>query len=320
MDRLKRYFDEFNQVVARHRKVTIVTHINPDADTIGTGLGLYGYLKNSNKQVEIVNASGDFPIYLDFLKHFTKIKKKIDYDDSLIIACDCGSLDRLGFDMSGREIVNIDHHASNSRFGILNIVDSDAVSSSEVVFRMLQGEKLDVDIATALYVALVSDTQKFSTDSVSEDTFELASKMISLGVDLKEVNANMNQRKSLASIRILGRALQGLELRHDGKIAIIRIDHQDIKATGATMKNIDGVVDYAISLATVQVAILLVERDNGAKVSMRSKRVDVSQVAKSYGGGGHKRAAGFEISDIGIADLSNKLIEKILTKEEFYEI
>ncbi len=111
----------FKALIEEYKYITIVTHINPDPDTIGTGLGIYHILKNLGKKVEIVNQSYQFANNIKFLRGFEKIKKDIDYKDSLIIACDCGDKSRMGFELNERKIINIDHHYGNKNFGILNI-------------------------------------------------------------------------------------------------------------------------------------------------------------------------------------------------------
>ena len=312
---MENIFTKFQEAIDSHQQITIVTHINPDADTLGSGLGLYGYLLGLGKQVEIVNKNKELPLNLDFLRYYPKIKNKIDYERSLIISCDCGSVDRLGFDVNDRDIINIDHHATNSRFGTLDIVNESAVSTSEVVFSLLENEALSRDDMTALYVALISDTRWFSTDNVTKNTFEIASKMVSYGLDLPNINRNMSKRKSLSSIRILARALTDLELVANGRIAVIRVRQSDMKVTGAKQKDIDSIVDYGISLATVEIALLLLEKEDSVKVSIRSKSADVSALALAYGGGGHKKAAGFEISCSDMDTLADELRDKIITGE-----
>jgi len=159
--------EQFSRLVAAHRGVTILSHTNPDPDAIGTSLGIYLWLKEQGIRVEIANADPDLPRNLDFLSGFSKIKSKIDFEDSLIIACDSGSLDRLGFDLSGRRIVNLDHHHTNTQYGTLNIVDPDAVSSSEIAYRLLSPLRpFSGPSATALYAALVSDTRNFTTGNI----------------------------------------------------------------------------------------------------------------------------------------------------------
>ena len=301
----------FKQLLQQYRKITILSHVNPDPDAIGTALGVYDCLKKQQFQVEVVNVTEHIPRYLDFLPHFGKIKQKIDFADSLVIACDCGSLDRLGFALKGREIVNIDHHATNSRYGILNIVDTEAVSSSEVAFDLL--EKLypiSRESAIAFYAALVSDTRNFTTNNMSRSVFEFAAKLVTFGVDIAEVTQKMLHRRSLASLRILGVAIDSLELREDARIAILKISQEDLKRTGAKMSDLDGVVDYAKSLATVEVALMLVERERDIKVSLRSKERDIGPIASYFGGGGHVHAGGFE-KEGEMQLLTDEIIEEI---------
>ena len=295
MQDMAQHAEALQNLLQKYRKITILSHIHPDTDAIGTALGIYDCLKKQGFQVEVANATEDIPRYLDFLPHYQRIKQKIDFEDSLIIACDCGSADRLGFVLEGREIVNIDHHATNSYYGSLNIVDAEAVSSSEVAFRVL--EKLypvSRESAIAFYAALVSDTRNFTTSNMTQATFALANRLVGLGVDIVEVSQKMLHRRSLASLRILGVAINSLELREDGRIAILRISKNDLQQTGARMSDLDGVVDYAKSLATVEIALMLVEKERYIKVSLRSKQVDISGLAAFFGGGGHIQAGGFE--------------------------
>jgi len=301
----------FKQLLQQYRKITILSHINPDPDAIGTALGIYDCLKKQQFQVEVVNVTEHIPRYLDFLPHFGKIKQKIDFADSLVIACDCGSLDRLGFALEGREIVNIDHHATNSGYGILNIVDTEAVSSSEVAFDLLEKiYPISRESAIAFYAALVSDTRNFTTSNMSRSVFEFAAKLVALGVDIAEVTQKMLHRRSLASLRILGVAIDSLELREDARIAILKISQEDLKRTGAKMSDLDGVVDYAKSLATVEVALMLVERELDIKVSLRSKERDISPIVSYFGGGGHVYAGGFE-KEGEMQLLTDEIIEEI---------
>lgn len=311
MENMAHHAAAFKNLLEKYQKITILSHVNPDPDAIGTALGVYAWLREQRFQVEVVNATKDIPRYLDFLPHFGKIKQKIDFADSLIIACDCGSLDRLGFVLEDREIVNIDHHITNTQYGTLNIVDVKAVSSSEVAFGLL--ERLYPvlrESATAFYAALVSDTRNFTTANMSGAVFDVASKLIALGVDIPEVTQKMLHRRSLASLRILGVAINSLVLREDAKVAILKISKEDLKHTGARQSDLDGVVDYAKSLATVEIAMMLVERESSVKVSLRSKKTDVGTLASFFGGGGHRQAGGFE-KEAKMQVVTDELLDEI---------
>ena len=303
---------QVKELINKYDKITIVTHLNPDADTIGTALGIYILLKNSGKQVEVVNQGINLPINLDFLPYFSKIKNRINYDNSLIISCDTGSIERLGFDLNERIIINIDHHKSNTNFGLLNIVKSDYVSASHVAYELFKDEyTITKEVATCFYTALVYDTQYFTTSNVSREVFDTASAMISYGIDIDSVVKNLNQRRSLASIRILSSTLNSLELDESGDLAIMVATRDNMLEAGAELLDTVGIVEYGISLVTVKISIILVELDGFIKVSMRSKGIDVSKVAISFGGGGHYNASGFEVSRVTIEELKQSIKQEI---------
>jgi phosphoesterase RecJ-like protein len=311
--------EEFKNLLKKYDKVTIITHKNPDADTLGTGLGLYELLKNSGKEVEICNIDKKMPKYLEFLPHFAKIKSRIDFDNSLIITCDAGSIDLLGFDLSLREIVNIDHHKSNTNYGRLNIVNSHCASASMVAYMLLKQEfTITKNVATCFYVALVTDTQNFTTLNVNEDVFQVASDLIALGVDLKNINKQLTQRKSLSSFRVLSRTLDTLELSEDAQLASMVVSHKVLKETGATLYDTIGLIDYALALVTVKIAILIIEFENHMKVSFRSDAADVASLAVHFGGGGHLMASGFTTHKLD-KELLLKEIKKEIRKRELID-
>jgi len=314
--------EAFRQLVEAHRGVTILSHTNPDPDAIGTSLGIYLWLKEQGIRVEIANADPDLPRNLDFLNGFSKIKSKIDFEDSLIVACDSGSLDRLGFDLSGRSIINLDHHHTNTQYGTLNIVDPDAVSSSEIAYRLLSPLRpFSGPSATALYAALVSDTRNFTTGNMYRGVFDVARALVDLGVDIPYVTKQMHHRRSLASLRILATAIDSLDLVRDARVAIMTIRRDDRLKAGAEGSDLNGIIDYALSLVTVQVAILLIERVDTIKVSLRSKEKNVAGLAESFGGGGHRLAAGFEArgqtTEVVVQALLETIDEKELVNEAF---
>jgi phosphoesterase RecJ-like protein len=307
---------DLEQLLQRHKSVTVVSHIHPDADAIGTSLGIYTWLKEQGKKVEVVNATKDIPRYLDFIPSFKNIKHKIDFDDSLVVSCDSGALDRLGFDIKGRDIVNIDHHPTNTYFGTVNLVDPNAVASSVIAYRVLSLlGKISPPSATAFYVALVSDTRNFTVGNVTKDTFDLSGELVELGVDVPYVTSQMHHRRSLASLRILATAIDSLNLCHNGRIAVMNITREERQKSGAKESDLDGIVDYARSLATVQIAVLTVERGDEIKVSIRSKGADVSKIAQEFGGGGHREAAGFELRGVTVDACIDMLLRAIEKKE-----
>jgi phosphoesterase RecJ-like protein len=305
--------ETIKEMLLSSRTITIVTHLNPDADTIGTGLGIYALCRRHlAARLEIVNLS-PLPRHLDFLPYYGKIKQKMDFEEGLVIACDGGSSDRFGMDLSEREVINIDHHHSNTMFGTVNVVLPQYASASQVAYELFKEIwPAEQESATCFYAALLSDTRYFTTSAVDHEVFRVASELVGLGVDPYEVSRHFTQRRSLASLRILERALHSLSLYSEGRIAILTITPEDIEATGATMSDMDGIVDYARSLAVVEIAVLVIaEKDGNIRVSLRSKGEDVSAVAALFGGGGHKVAAGFTLKQIPLQEIIDTILEKI---------
>jgi phosphoesterase RecJ-like protein len=310
----KNLYTGFIDKLKEYKRVTILTHINPDADTLGTGLGIYSLLKvNTDLKIEIVNKSLLLPKYLDFLPNFHKIKSKMDYMDSLIIACDAGSLDRLGVDLEGRDIVNIDHHSTNRHYGSINIVDKNGASASLVAYNFFKEfYPINKDSANCFYTALFSDTLGFTTNNVDDKVFKVAYELVKLGAKPQEVGYNFTQRKSLSFIRILQQALSTLTLAQNAKIASIYITQEDMLKTNIDISQTDSLIDYPRSLVTVEIAIFLIELEDKIKVSLRSKSVDISSVALSFGGGGHKNASGFSVDKRDIQEIIDTIIAQII--------
>jgi phosphoesterase RecJ-like protein len=306
-------YEEVEAKIQSAESVTILSHLNPDADALGTALGIYSLLKkNTDKRIEVVNGSKALPLHLDFLPGFDKIKHQIEYEYSLIISCDCGSIDRLGFNLEKREIINIDHHRSNTEYGNINIIVSDYASSSQVAFELFNKlYSIDADTASCFYAALLSDTRYFTTSSVNQKVFDVASALVNAGAKPDVVAHNFTQRRPLSSFRILEKALKSLTLYEEAQIAILQLTREDIEATGARVPDMEGIVDYAKSLVTVEIALLAMEVEDGIRISLRSKSVDVSQIASAFGGGGHKVAAGFTIKESRLQESIDTILEKI---------
>jgi len=300
------------EMIDRYRSITILSHINPDADAIGTSLGIFAILKEYGKQVEVVNYSKEIPKYLDFLPNYSKIKRVINYSDSLIIACDCGSIYRLGFELEGREIINIDHHQTNSYYGVLNYVDEKLCSASHKAYIEFSKEfDIHRDSATCFYTALLSDTQHFTTNNITKDTFDFAMQLMNYGANHQEISHHLIYHRSLSSIRIMAKALETLELHHNAQISSIKVDKKMIEETGAKVADMASIADVGRTISTVDVAITLIVWENKTKVSLRSKSINIVSVAESFGGGGHANACGFSVDIINLEEVLDKILKKL---------
>jgi phosphoesterase RecJ-like protein len=306
-------FEDVREKLEKASSITILSHINPDADTLGTALGIYALLsRDKSKRVEVVNASTVLPQYLNFLPNFRKIKHTMDYVDSVIISCDCGSIDRLGFPLDGRDIINIDHHYSNTGYGSIDAILPEYASASQVAYVLFKDMyEVCAEAATCFYAALLSDTRYFTTSSVNKEVFSVAKSLVSKGAKPAEIAYYFTQRKSLASVRILEKALASLVLHKDAQIASLRVTKEDILASGATVADMEGIVDYGRALATVEIAIFAMELADGIRISLRSKSVDVSKVALALGGGGHKVAAGFTLKQCKLQESIDTILSMI---------
>ena len=276
---------ELKKFIDGYSKITILSPINPDGDAIGTSLGIYTILKSEGKQVEMVNATKRLPLYLDFLPNFSKIKNRVEFDEGLVIACDTVSVDRLGFDISSRDILNIDSHKHNRYYGLHNIIRPAYLSSSHIAYELFKMEyQLDVDAVLCFYTAIVSDAQYLITNRLNKEVFDVLSDMIAYDIDISKVVYNLNRRKTLSSLRILSSSLSSLRLYFSGKLSIVIATKEQIKEAGALYSDFFGIVEYGISLATVEISIFVMELEEGIDIAIRSdKAIDTAPLFLSLG-------------------------------------
>ncbi len=298
---------------AKH--ILLVSHINPDGDTLGSVLALYDVVKRLNKKVSIFNATKELPRVYDFLPNIKKVKNLLPGFYDVVISCDCGSFDRLGIEKGDYTLINIDHHSSNKMFGDINLVDTTSASAGLVIYEFLKqnSAKISKDCATCLYVSVVEDTGFFSYSNLSEKTFYSVSELVGYGADAVEIATLLKSRVSLAKTRLLGYMLNNFDLYFNAKVAFVSIDREILAQTGARRYDTKNIINVLRDIVTVEVSVLMLEEKNGGfKVSLRSKgRYDVSLVAKEFGGGGHKNSAGFEVDEDDFEELKKSILQKI---------
>jgi len=306
-------YQEAWNLISQSNNIILISHLNPDGDALGSSLSLYPVLKDMGKNVHVVNMTLPLALRYDFLPNFAKIKSKMPSKCDLIISFDCGSFDRLGIDKSDIPLINIDHHKTNTNYGDINLVDPGKASASSVVLSLLEKNDIPLrrDVATCIYTALAEDTGFFSFDNVSEKVFEDAAKLIKAKANPALIAQKLKERNSLAKLRLEALLIDKLELVNDAKIGYSILTLDDFTKCGAIRPDSDRCVDIIRSLVTVELAILLIEENHSYKISLRSKdKVDVSDIALVFGGGGHKRAAGFTIQTKD----TEKIIDNILNK------
>ncbi|MEW6522155.1 MAG: bifunctional oligoribonuclease/PAP phosphatase NrnA [Bacillota bacterium] len=279
----------------------IVTHALPDGDAVGSSLGLALALERLGINV-VFAGSGPLPEQYHFLPgQHLYVAGSGTHRVELVIYVDCASPDRVdGVRVEGDRVVNIDHHITNDGFGDVAFVDPSAPAAGEQVYRLLEplGVALDEAIATCLYTALVSDTGWFTHENTTPGACRIAARLLEAGVRPDQVAWQLQGNRPLSALRLLGRALSSLEVREDGKLAVMQLGSEDLLECGALAEETDGIVNYGISLSGVELAVLLKEMPKGGvRASLRSRgRVDVAQLAAALGGGGHARAAGCTLS------------------------
>lgn len=301
-------------LISKSHRIVLISHINPDGDALGSSLSLYPVLKDMGKKVTVVNKTAPLAMRYDFLPNFDKIKSKLPERFDLLISFDCGSFDRLGIEKLTVPLINIDHHITNTRYGDIDLVDPALPSASSVVLKLLDenGIALRKDVATCIYTALVEDTGFFSYENVDKRAFEIAATLIDAKVDPSNIARQLKERNSLAKLRLEALTIEKLQLVYHAMVGYTILYLDDFQQTGAMRSDSNACVNLILSLATVQLAILLIEEPEGFKISLRSKkRVNVSEIALAMDGGGHKRAAGFSVRHKDTQKILNDILQKV---------
>ncbi len=297
------------------RTAAIAGHIRPDGDAVGSCLGLYHYLRKNYPEVET-------KVYLEKIPDSYRIipgTEEICHDFGrnrgcdLFFCLDCADERRLGqaadFRKTARRVICIDHHISNQGFGDIDYIVPDASSTSELVFTVLEEEKIPAESAEALYMGIVHDTGVFRHSCTSPETMEIAAKLMRKGIDASGITNYTYYDKTYRQNRIIGKALQESILVRSGKVILSKVSLQDMEDYGVEPSDLDGIVQMLMSTRGTEVAVFLYESEPGKyKVSLRSKScVDVSRVAGTFGGGGHVRAAGYNIQG-GVREITERLL------------
>jgi len=296
--------------------VVLATHVHPDGDALGSLFGLGDILEGQGKEVfrylhepvshlydflpTLKSASTDLDAALSFAKQANVAGGKV-----VAVALDCGDGERLG-DAQDRLLsltpfLVIDHHRGHRDFGDHLWLESTCSSTGEMVYELALalGAKVSLDAAFCLYVAIVTDTGSFRYESTSPRTLRIAADLVETGVRPDEVAERVYDNYTLARLRLMEMVLATLGVHADGKIGLISVNADMLERSGATSDDVEGFINYPRSLSTVQVAGFIKEVKKGmVSVSLRAKgNVDVAVIAASFGGGGHKNAAGFRFSD-----------------------
>ena len=309
---------KIDQLVKGAKTIGISGHIRPDGDCVGSCMGMYLYIKKNFPKIRVDVFLETIPPELRFIKDIEDVRSDFQTDVKsydLFIILDC-SKDRLGdaekFFDAAKKTANIDHHVSNKGTGDELYIVPTASSSCELVYNMAERDKMDIDIAKALYTGMVTDTGVFKYSNTSPETMRIAADLISFGFDFGSLIDHVFYEKTYLQNQILGRALLESIMLMDGKCVVSVISKQTMEFYGAVSNDLDGIVNQLLLTLGVECAIFMYEiAPLEYKVSLRSSgAVDVSQVAETFGGGGHMRAAGCTINGTS-HDVINNLTKYI---------
>jgi phosphoesterase RecJ-like protein len=302
---------EQEQAIAELRaadKLLLTTHENPDGDALGSLLAMHWILEQLGKDSVMFMSPDEFPLpweYRGWTFEGLVGAPPADVAERTIVFLDCGNIDRMPVDFlqaDGLHILNIDHHHDNTRFGTVNLVAPEASCTAEIVWRLAKelGAEVTPPIADALYTGLVTDTGKFMYENTSPAAHRMAAELIEAGVEPHQVYRRLYEDLPFRRLQLLQRALSSVERHDDGSITVAHLVKDDYEQTGALETDSEGVVDHMRAVEGTAVAVVVREllgdgRDGMRKVSLRATdgRVDVSRIAREFGGGGHPQAAGF---------------------------
>lgn len=285
-------------IIKKYNKFLIVSHKYPDGDSIGSQIALALGLLKIGKKAYIYNEDPPTDRYSRFKRINLIHTDKKDFDEEVIFALDSAELNRIGFikdeiDFT-KPIINIDHHISNKNFGDINIVKPYYSSTAEIIYELLNRlTELDEEIATYLYIGILTDTGSFRYPNTTSHSLRVASKLVNYGVVASQISEFIWFTDPPARIKLLGDVLQNITL-HD-KFSIMYVTKNMLKNHGAKEEDTNEFVDYGLTIKNVKATAMIKEREGGIlKVSLRSRNdVSVQELASEYGGGGHKTAAGF---------------------------
>jgi len=289
------------------RRFLITSHAKPDGDSIGSQLAMAYALEVLGKEVRIVNADPAPEHYTEFPGvdriEITRgiVERPGRREDEALIVMESSDLKRTGVaGLEGRFTVNIDHHQGNTSFGDLNWIDQSAAACGEMVFDLIEalGVPLTIEIATHVYLAILTDTGSFHYANITPKTFDLCRRCTEAGVNPAAMARRVFDQNSIGKLKLIGALLAEMDLLDGGRLAAMYLNDEILNATGTTYNDTEGLINLPLTAREIRAVVFFkVGADGDIHISMRSKYdVDVRAIAARHGGGGHKNAAGFKLT------------------------
>lgn len=300
------------QAIERGQRFLVTAHARPDGDAVGSMLACAMMLEQLGKQVDMVSCDR-VPLIYRSLPCSSAVRQvsraEGDYDAVVLLECDSIERSRLR-GLEGRFLINIDHHASGRAFANINWIDTGACAVAEMVYKLAveAGVRITPEMATCLYTAVLTDTGSFCYEGVDAHTFKLAAALVRHGARSAAIAQDVYFSQPTSKMLLLGAALSSL--RREGRLAWMWVTHDDMLRTNAAEEDCEGLANYAIAIAGVDVAIFLRELStHRVRLSLRSKgNINVAGIAERFGGGGHKHASGCTI-DGPLPDATEMILE-----------
>ncbi len=310
-------------VLLNHHSFVLTTHVSPDGDGLGSEVALAEWLAGHGKQVATLNYSPT-PYFYQFLDPSKRIKQFVESEDAgllaraqVIIVLDTNQTDRVRslephLQKSAAIKLCIDHHLNPQPFASHYLIDDDATSTGEIVYRLLMhiDKGISPVIAQALYCAIVTDTGSFRYPRVDAEIHRIVAHLIECGADPVRIYQEVYEQWSAGRVQLLGEALATLKTEYNGLLAHITITRESLERTGTAEEDTDNFTVYPMSIAGVVAGILFLEMPDGMKMSFRSKGdIPINELAAMYGGGGHKNAAGARQRGISLSELKPQVLK-----------
>ena len=317
------------ELINANKKILLSTHINPDADGLGSEVAMYYHLKKMNKECKIINISNMMDKY-EFLNKDNIIEQySSEIHDSWIEKCDLAIIFDIGNHSRLGEISNlikknnvyctsIDHHPSDGSYFDYQFLDIKSPATGFMVWQYFKYEKIELsyDMAESLYAALITDTGSFRYNSTTSNCHIMAKELLDLGVKPYDVYASIYEQRSLAQIKLFGKAIESLKIVDE--FGCINISLSMLEECGATLDDIDGFTDFIRSIQGVEVAFMISEiKEKNYRINFRSRgKYIINDIAEYFNGGGHKLAAGATVKGLSVEKIESIILDKLKNKKE----
>lgn len=307
------------EVLEKSNKILLVSHRRPDGDTLGASTALYMALGQKGKNATLA-CIDEIPRRLKFIPRTDKFVRQFNlFDFDLIVISDAGASHMTGFqdmypDFLSKKvpILNIDHHASNDNFGTVNVVDAASSSATMIMWHLITQMKVEItkDIALALMAGIYNDTGGLMHSNTTQETFQIAAELAKVGVTVTDIVRPMFKESTMSQLKLWGHILESMR-KNEKQVLSAVVTEGDLKTIGAHSSDTGGIIDLMNTIPEASYSLLLAEDSGWVKGSLRTQRedVNVSDIASQFGGGGHKKAAGFRMQGRLQKEVTWKIVE-----------